>query len=119
MKNALGKLIREKREILLSFDTKYSLRQIAAGIGLEPSYLSRIERGKVPRPSETTLTMLAKTLGLDRDELLALAGKISKDVRQVIIRRPALMAGLVRRFAKVSGKGIQRAVLRARRTGKH
>jgi len=118
MAGAFGKLIRYKRKIFHSLDPQISLRGIAAQVGIEPSYLSRIERGIEPPPSEATIAKLAKTLAIDSDELLALGGKVSTDVRQVIIRRPALMAGLVRQFAKVSDNGVQRVIQRARRTGK-
>ena len=118
MKRTFGKLVRSRREALLSLDAQFGLRRTAARAGLEPSYLSKIERGLVPPPSSAAIARLAKAVGLDRDELLALAGKISADVRRTIIKRPKLMAGLVRQFAKVSDEGITRAILRARRTGK-
>ena len=118
MKNTFGRCVRDQREALLPLDPQFSLRQTAARIGVEPSYLSKVERGRVPPPSEATIIRMAKALALDRDELLGLAGNIPGDVRQTILKRPKLMAGLVRQFAKVSDKGVLHVILRARRTGK-
>jgi HTH-type transcriptional regulator, competence development regulator len=118
MANAFGKCVREQREALCSIDPRFALRQVAARIGVEPSYLSKVERGRVAPPSESTVIRLAKAVALDPDELLALAGKMSADVRRTILKRPKLMAGLVRQFARVSGAGVQRVILRARRSGK-
>lgn len=38
---------------------RFSLRQVASRIGVEPAYLSKVERGLVPPPSEGTLLRLA------------------------------------------------------------
>ena len=46
MNNIFGSYIREKREALRQYDRSYSLRQVAGRIGVEPSYLSKIERGE-------------------------------------------------------------------------
>lgn len=129
MTNTFGKRIRGQREALRTLDLRFrlrqeatprhvGLRQIAAKIGVEPSYLSKVERGLVPPPSKATILRLAEALSLDRDELLGLAGKIPEDVRRAILKRPKLLAGLVRQFAKVSDAGVRRVILRARRSGK-
>ncbi len=46
MNTIFGGYIREKREALRQSDRRYSLRQVAGRIGVEPSYLSKIERGE-------------------------------------------------------------------------
>jgi transcriptional regulator with XRE-family HTH domain len=48
------------------------LRQVAGRIGVEPSYLSKIERGLEPRPSQETTRALALYLGEDPDTQEAL-----------------------------------------------
>jgi transcriptional regulator with XRE-family HTH domain len=46
MKNALGDYLRKCRtERQLREGKAYSLRQLAGRVGVEPSYLSKIERG--------------------------------------------------------------------------
>jgi transcriptional regulator with XRE-family HTH domain len=118
MSTRFGNLVRGQREPLRALDPRFGLRQTAARIGIEPSYLSKVERGRVPPPSEATIVRLADAVALDRDELLGLAGKIAGDVRRTILKRPKLLAGLVRQFARVSDEGVRRVILRARRTGK-
>jgi len=41
-----GQHIRDTREELRKGDRRYSLRQVAQRIGIEPAYLSKIERGE-------------------------------------------------------------------------
>ena len=68
-----GKHIRSRREDLRKRDRRFSLRQVAQRIEVEPAYLSKIERGDVAPPSEATTLKLARDLGEDPDVLLALA----------------------------------------------
>src|SRR5438093_13095930 len=70
--SAFGDYIRQRREELRGADPRFSLRRVAASIGVEPSYLSKVERGEQPPPSEETVVALAKELGEDPDVLLAL-----------------------------------------------
>ena len=93
-----GAYIRERREILRRDDRTFSVRQVAGRVGIEPSYLSKIERGQQPPPSEDTIRKLAKDLQEDPDVLLAMAGKVSTDLRAAIIRRPKLFAELIRQL---------------------
>ena len=119
MKNTFGRQIRTRRESLIPLDpAMFSLREIAGVIRVEPSYLSKVERGLVPPPSEATILRLADAITLDSDVLLALAGKIPGDVRRKILKRPKLMARLVRQFARVSDGGVERAIQRSRRAGR-
>jgi len=68
----LGKYIREKREAFRGKDPSYSLRQVAARIGIEPSYLSKIERGEQTYLSEEKILALAREL--NEDECMANKG---------------------------------------------
>ncbi len=67
-----GPTVRAIRERLRRSDRRYSVRQVAGRIGIEPAYLSKIERGEVAPPSEVTTAALAKESGEDVDVLLAL-----------------------------------------------
>ena len=93
-----GKYIRTVREEIFKEDRSYSVRQVAQRIGVEPSYLSKIERDQVAPPSEATITRLAQELGEDSDLLLAMAGKVSSDLRNIILQRPQLFAELLRKL---------------------
>ncbi len=109
-----GTTIREKREHLRKEDKRYSLRQVAQRIGVEPAYLSKIERGEVPPPSEATTVKLAKELGEDPDVLLAMGGKVSSDLQEIIRKRPKLFADLIRQLKQAPNHAILRIVREVR-----
>ena len=98
----LGERIRRKRLALLATDPQFSLRRLARRLGIQPSYLSRLERGESPCLSEKHLLVLARELGEDPDALLALAGKIAADVRRTLLARPRPFTDLIRRLASRS-----------------
>ncbi len=65
-------------------------RQLADLIGVDFSYLSKIENGVLPPPSERVLSQLAEALNTDKDELLILAGKIPADIAEMLKNRKTL-----------------------------
>ena len=109
-----GEYIRQQREALRESDRRYSVRQVAARVGIEPSYLSKIERGQQPPPSEETTRKLADDLDENADVLLAMAGKVSGDLREVIIRRPQLFAELLRQLKDTPDHAVLRVVREVR-----
>ncbi len=105
-----GDTVRILREERRATDRRFSLRQVARRIGVEPAYLSKIERGDVAPPSEATTVRLAKELQQDPDVLLALAGKVSGDLREIIRKRPALFAELIRQLKEAPDEVVLRVV---------
>jgi len=99
---------------LLEEDSSYSLRQLAQRIGLEPSYLSKLERGEQIHLSEEKIVALAKELHEDPDLLLALNGKISSDVQVIIRKRPQLFAQLIRELKNTPDQTVLRIVREVR-----
>ena len=93
-----GPTVRAIRDRLCRDDRRYSVRQVAGRVGIEPAYLSKIERGEVAPPSAATTVRLAKELGEDPDVMLALAGKVSVDLQAIIRKRPRLFADLIRQL---------------------
>jgi HTH-type transcriptional regulator, competence development regulator len=112
-----GDYIRRVREDRELEDKRFSLRQVAQRIGVEPAYLSKVERGQVPPPSEATIVRLAADLGEDKDVLLAMAGKVSSDLQEVIRRRPKQFAELIRQLKDAPDRAILK-VVRVVRDGK-
>lgn len=106
----LGSYIRATRERLRAGDRRYSVRQVAQRIGVEPAYLSKVERGEQSPPSEATIRRLAEDLGLDVDVLLALAGKVSAELQAIIRQRPELFAQLLRELRDLPDHAILRLV---------
>ena len=103
-----GPTIRGIRERLRRDDRRYSVRQVAQRVGIEPAYLSKIERGEVAPPSEATTVRLARELYEDPDVMLALAGKVSTDLQAIIRRRPRLFADLIRQLKEAPDEAVQR-----------
>jgi transcriptional regulator with XRE-family HTH domain len=112
--NDFGDFIRQRRERLQEDDPCFSLRRVAASIDVEPSYLSKIERGEQPPPSEKTIVALARELGEDPDVLLAMAGKVSADLQQIIRKRPKLFAQLIRDLKNLPEHAVLRLVREVR-----
>ena len=114
MNNTFGGYIRTQREARRRNDRGFSVRQVAARIGIEPSYLSKIERGEQRPPSEATIVKLAGDLGEDSDALLAMAGKVSGDLQEVIRLRPRLFADLIRELKNMPDQAVLRLVREVR-----
>jgi transcriptional regulator with XRE-family HTH domain len=112
--NIIGRYIRERREKLRKKDQRYSLRQVANRIGIEPSYLSKIERGERVSLSEKKIIALAKELNEDSDVLLALSGKVSSDLQEIIRKRPKLFAQLIRDLKDMPDHAVLRIVREVR-----
>jgi len=92
--------LRETREI--------SLRQLAQRVGMSPTYLSKVERNDFKPPSEEKIRAIAQALDQDTDELLALAGRVSSDLAEIIQRRPRRMAAFLRTVNGLPDEAVQR-----------
>lgn len=112
--SSVGDFLRERRERLREQDRRYSVRKVAERVGVQPSYLSKVERGEVAPPSEETLVRLARELAVEPDLLLAMAGKVSSDLLEVIRRRPLLFAQLIRELKDLPDHAVLRLVREVR-----
>ena len=78
---------------------RMSQRALAEQVGVDFTYLSKIENGRVEPPSEGVLQRIAKELagklGKDEtalaDELITLAGKIPSDLAETLSRNPEVV----------------------------
>ena len=78
---------------------RLSQRALAEEVGVDFTYLSKIENGRVEPPSEGVLLRIAKELadklGKDEtalaDELITLAGKIPSDLAETLSRNPEVV----------------------------
>ena len=94
----------------------FSLRKVAGRVGIEPSCLGTIERGEQPPPGEQTIRRIAEELGENPDALLALAGKVSSDLLEIIRERPTVVAELLRAVRAMPAKKVS-AISRQIRDG--
>ena len=109
-----GSYTREARERRYADDRAFSVRKVAQRIGVEPAYLSKIERDLVPPPSEAATRRLAEELSEDPDLLLAMSGKVSGDLQHIILSRPLLFADLIRQLRDAPDQAILRIVREVR-----
>jgi transcriptional regulator with XRE-family HTH domain len=98
----LGTVIRDAR-----VKSERSLREFAKLLDITPSYQSDIENDRRV-PAEEVLKRAADLLGLDFEELMALAGRIGEDAERYLRRQPA--AGAL--FRKLTEANAPDAVLR-------
>ena len=78
-----GKLLKEKR-----MNAGLSLRELASRVDKSAGYLSDLENEKVAPPSEKLILEMAKTLGIERDELLRAAEKVDPEVTEYVAQEP-------------------------------
>jgi len=83
--NEFGTRLKELR-----IQVSLTQRQLADKVGVDFSYLSKIENGILPPPSEKLILQLAEALDADKDELIILAGKIPADIAQMLKSRKTL-----------------------------
>ena len=114
MKATFGNYLRQRRQCIQRNGRPYSVRGLASRLGIQPSYISKVEREEVAPPSEATIHKIAQELGEDPDVLLALAGKVSDDLRQVILKRPVLFAELIRQLKDAPDHAVLRIVREVR-----
>ena len=77
-------------------EAKWSQRELADRVGVDFTYLSKIENSRVEPPSETVLKKIAAVfsgeLGKDEielsDELITSAGKVPSDLAEMLANNP-------------------------------
>lgn len=66
-----------------------SQRDLAERVGVDFTYLSKLENERLPAPSAEVIAALAGALDTDADDLAVLAGKIPADLVDVLRQNPA------------------------------
>jgi transcriptional regulator with XRE-family HTH domain len=94
---SLGEVLRDAR-----VKTDMSLRDLAKKLDITPSYISDIENDRRV-PAEEVLQLFADALGLDHDDLMAMAGRIGEGAERYLKKEPA--AGVL--FRRISDKGLK------------
>ena len=64
-------------------------RQLAAAVGVDFSYISKVENDRMPPPAADTIVKICEKLGVPSDELLAMTGKMPTPVKEAISENPA------------------------------
>jgi PGF-pre-PGF domain-containing protein len=68
----------------LRYQAGMTLTEVAGMCNIDFTYLSKIENGVLPPPSEKVILQLAEILDTDKDELLTLAGKVPSDIAEIL-----------------------------------
>ena len=105
-----GAFVRQHRE-----SREIGLREMATKIGVSPTYLSKVERDEFPPPAEDKVRKIAEIFSTDVDELLALAGRVSSDLSDIIRRNPVELAALLRTANGMTAEDIARLAREAQK----
>lgn len=92
-----GSIVRGAREA-----KGISQRELAKAVGINHTYISKIESETMGPPSEDTIVAIAKVLGLDGVTLIYISGKIPERHRNILLCNPALW-GLLDRLDGLTG----------------
>jgi transcriptional regulator with XRE-family HTH domain len=79
-----GDILRDRRRV-----AGISQRDLAAKIGVDFSYISKLENGRLAPPATDTTGRIAKALNCAVEDLLAAAGKFPSGVEDAIASEPA------------------------------
>ncbi|CUH95551.1 hypothetical protein P22_1622 [Propionispora sp. 2/2-37] len=77
--NQFGKLLKSLRH-----EKKISQRKLAELVGIDYTYISKIENGVQEPPSEDKIIKIAKVLGKDANAMLISANKVPSNFQKII-----------------------------------
>jgi len=60
-------------------------RQLAQRVGVDFSYISKVENDRLPPPAADTIEKICHELGVRHDELLGMTNKLPTEVRQMLV----------------------------------
>ena len=88
-----------KKVLELRRQNKFTQRDLATKLGVDFTYISKIETDSVPNPpSEQLIRSLARVLSADAEELLDLAGKFDQRALQGVVAEIPEAGVLLRRL---------------------
>ena len=76
---SFGEALRERRRA-----AGISQRELAERIGMDFSYISKVENGRLQPPAADTIVAMCRALNINAEELLALTGKIPSEVQKTV-----------------------------------
>ena len=98
MADEVAKLLREIRA-----RRGVSVREVARQVGVDPSYVSRVERGE-KQASPAFRQRLADHYNVPTDDLELAAGEVPADVAAILRAHPEVLAELRERFGHGAGR---------------
>lgn len=110
MNRKFGTLLREKREA-----KQITLRDFAKQVGVSPTYISMVEQNDAAPPTAERVRKMARVLGEDEDDFVALAGRVSDEMEEAIKKAPAEMASFLRSVSGLSPEQLRKLTERAKK----
>ena len=95
-----------------------TLRDMARRLEVTPTYLSQVEQDKFSPPTEDRIKQMGQILGLAQaqvDELVAMAGRVSRDLHEVVTEHPREMASFLRTARGLTAEDIRELTERAQK----
>lgn len=68
-----------------------SQRLLAEKVGVDFSYISKIENDRLPPPAASTIEKICEVLGIPNEVLMAGSGKMSEELKDFITSTPEAM----------------------------
>jgi transcriptional regulator with XRE-family HTH domain len=84
MKETFGQKLRTLRRA-----AGITQRELAKKVGVDFSYISKLENDRLPPPAADTAVKISGALGITPDELVAATGKIPPQIQQSVGSSPA------------------------------
>lgn len=84
--NHFGQSLKEIRQ-----HKRMSQRKLAEKIGVDFTYISKIENGVQPPPSEETILRIAEVFEEDKVDWIFLSGRIPQCIQDFILKEPRLI----------------------------
>lgn len=86
MPNTFGQTLKELRRA-----KGISQRELAQKVGVDFSYISKIENDRLPPPAADTIVKICEALMIAPDDLLATTGKMPTPVKEMLSTSPAAL----------------------------
>jgi transcriptional regulator with XRE-family HTH domain len=71
-------------------ERRMTQQQLGDAVGIDFTYLSKVENGRVDPPSEDTIRKIARVLKVDADDLVLRAGKVDPALKEAAAAEPQL-----------------------------
>ena len=84
MEKSFGQILQELRRA-----AGISQRELAAEVSVDFSYISKVENDRLPPPSADTIVKICEVLKVAPDDMLAQAGKMTSEVKEMLGTNPA------------------------------
>lgn len=79
MNQTFGQKLRELRKA-----KNISQRELAEKVGVDFSYISKLENDRLPPPAADTIVKICEILGIEADSLLVLTGKMRTEAKEML-----------------------------------